>query len=114
MNSNSNKISFKNTLEQNPFHFSFPNRNQTMFLSTIKPSDIGYNTYQKTIHKFNFKTDDINLKKKQKPQRNSSSLITSDIDQLCIKNHSKFISYPFDRFKNNDLEGITSNAYKVK
>ena len=33
-----------------------------MYLSTIKPSDLGLNTYTKPIHYNNLRTDDVNRK----------------------------------------------------
>ena len=42
-----------------------------MNLSTIKPEDIGLNTFTKSIHKFNLQTSDINKKEKNiKVRRN--------------------------------------------
>ena len=38
-------IDFHNTLLQDPYEWNFPARKDTMYLSTIKEQDVGFNKY---------------------------------------------------------------------
>ena len=117
MNSNLNSkiIKFHNTSSQNPFK-NYPafTKTDTMFLSTIKPSDNSQNRYKSTPHILNLTTFDINKKKLPKKTRKNSSLKTSDIKNCRCKKHFGFIKKNYDKFLNNDILFNKPNVVNFK
>lgn len=73
-------LNFKNTLEQDPYVWKFPSRADTMYLSTIKNPDIGFNSFDVA--------------------RKSRTLYTQDI----VPTRTRIIKNESYSLKNNDIE----------
>ena len=103
MNLNSNEI-LKNPLKDKKW-WQWPKatRDFSMNLKKITNEDIGLNEIIKQTRNNNLKTCDINKVKKEKRIRINSSLDCSDI--VIKKKLFKEIKYPFDKLKNDDIEG---------
>ena len=114
MNLNSKIIKFENTEKNDIWNFPIAQRKDTMFLSTIKDKDIGFNKYKSTPHILNLTTYDINKKKILPTTRKNNSLITKDIKNCKSKKHFRLLKMPFDRFSNKDIKGNKSQIIKFQ
>lgn len=98
---------------KNIYNWPHSKREDTMYLSTIKLSDIGSNNYKKKIRNMNLKTDDINNKKKPKKTRVNSCLTTENIDNKK-KNFFRKINYGYNKLSNLDILGSKTDSIRFK
>ena len=87
-----------------------PSKKETMYLSTIRDSDVGLNRYSRTVQSRNLETQDINYKRGKSNARESYVLKTDDIAKSCPKKLFNFIERPYDRFTNDDIRRCRPRA----
>jgi len=109
MNLNSN-IKFHNTLQNDPWSWPMLNKKDTMYLSTIKDTDLGMNKYNRSVQNRILDTQDINSKKEKLHPRETSSLKTDDIPRSCPKKLFNFIERPYNKFNNDDIDKCKPRA----
>lgn len=99
--------------KENIYDWPQSKRKDTMYLSTIKLSDIGANAYKKRERNANLKTDDINNKKKPKKTRINSCLTTENINNKKKIFYRK-VNYGYNKLSNKDIKGSKTDSIKFK
>lgn len=101
---NTQAIGFRNTLEQNPYEWNFPSRKDTMYLSTIKNPDIGFNSYDVSRKSRTLYTQDIVPTKTRIIKNESYSLKNDDIEKSQCRKLAEPLNKPYYYLRNDDVE----------